>query len=206
MAGDAPSSSSILNAYIQNPLNQYIETEREQFWFFHSNAPLWLILSIYLLYGIAVTFIVAGFYDISVEDYNYFWTDYFSSYENTPNFFYVFDSYTMFMTAGCAASVLFLALEGTIFPIKWILTQYPWYILGSLTYTGYLLSIMTSYTVAAYGLYWNNNEQLTWDETNGLSRYAQYYWMIVAINLCLAIVLTFLVERPFMNLSKAIEL
>jgi uncharacterized membrane protein len=58
-------------------------------------------------------------------------------------------------------------------------------------------------------LYYNNDKPVTWpsdgDGYSGIWLYMGWFWLIVSINLVLATVMSFLVERPLMNLSKAID-
>jgi hypothetical protein len=44
------------------------------------------------------------------------------------------------------------------------------------------------------------------DWTGDIWTYSAYYWGLVAVNLMLAAVLSFISERPFMNFSKAVEI
>lgn len=143
---NTPANSSfgkLMYDYTVEPVIKYFQVKHEEFWFFHSNAPVSLIISAWCSWAVAIAFVVVGARDVFTSHTDY-WSDWFDQdiekYQSL--------SYSIFVQAGLAVSLLFIAVEGTIFPVAWIFNQYFWYFIGNITYTSYLLSILTAYYIA----------------------------------------------------------
>lgn len=50
----------------------------------------------------------------------------------------------------------------------------------------------------------NRGAKISWDY--GFGAYFLIFWVVTIINMALALAFTLIVERPFMNLSKAIDI
>lgn len=200
---------SMWQVYFYGPLEAYVLNKHEQFWFFHTYAPSWMIVSIWFLWPLMGLFVFAGlqvcFYASNVT---YWWQHWFfpdmSSSSSLVEAMIV--SYELFATSLSTIGLLFFSLEGTIYPWAWLCRQYAFFTLGSLTYTGYLLSIPTVYVFFTILLKLNNHETVTWTEDMGLGTYVGWYLLVIVINLFFALIFSFLVERPLLNISKNVEI
>lgn len=173
-----------------------------------------LLVSLVVVWPLAIYFTIIAFIAIVAYPDSYWWSEVFfpdlvasdASISETTKYQYIVSSYLIFVSGVGAASLLFFALEGSLYPIKWFFSWWIWYPIGMLSYTGYLLSILTTYTFFATMSYYHNNVSLTWSTENAMAKYVGYYWLLVLINLSLAAVMTFASERPMMNLSKALDI
>jgi hypothetical protein len=132
-----------LNYFIIDPIYQILKMKIEEFFFFHRHAPSYLVFCIWCCWIFATYFAYIGIVDVFSSPYKW-WYPYFK--DHIAQMELIEKSYSIFASGiGCSA-ILFFAMEGTIYPITWVLSQYIWYTVGMLSYTAYLLSILTCYT------------------------------------------------------------
>lgn len=120
--------------------------------------------------------------------------------------FFMIDMEDGFMSyvfmAGCGtAGLMFIGLEKTLFPIRWILSWYLWFPFASLSYNGYLYSMLTGYMFTDFLINVNHDRQiLPW--TGNLWDWLMTFFCCFTLSLLFAVAVGFLIERPFMHLSK----
>ncbi len=108
---------------------------------------------------------------------------------------YGFTVYCVFMACG-----LYLCIEGSFWPIKWVLDWYIWYPIASLAYTAGLLNILTCGVIVelfsqAFDGTWSGN----------LADYYLIYFVNIFFSLIMGYLLSLLIERPFMSIAKSVK-
>eukprot|EP01034_Spumella_vulgaris_P025363 gene25363-31813_t len=148
-----------------------------------------------VLWILALWSIYAGMYNIfSTEEP--FWLD-LVFHTNVAD---QYESYSMFVVAACALGLAFVALEGTLWPVAWFFQMYVWYPIASLSYTGYLFSMMVSYEYAGIRLAMNDGATVSW--TGDVWDYVLIYCEVIVVVLLLALGLSMAVEKPFLNIAR----
>lgn len=181
------------------------------FHLFHTYATYTHIVSMYVLYPIMGYCMYLGVhYALTTETDEYLWSYWpvFSGMDQSSmTFASIRSSYALTSVALGTMGLLFFALEKVLlWPWSWICRWWVWYPIGMLSYTGYLLSILTAYLF--FAVKGEVEGAQDWDvstNTEGWWRYTVYFWVVLFINLVGATMLSFAVERPLMNLSKAID-
>lgn len=163
------------------------ESKEDPFWKAAKQVSFWTCL-----FGV----IALGFYYIAADD------EWFTSTGGSYNQYKSF-AYTLF--ALTVAAVAYLGLEGTLWPINYVLSSYIFFPIASLAYTSGVINIMNSFMyggwicgatgVEAGDFVW---EGTAWD-------YLFLYFQVLFLNLACGLILSLLVERPFMNLGKRVK-
>lgn len=133
--------------YFSDPTVEWITELQANFWIFHTRAPIVMIVSMWLMWALSLAGMIFGFYQI-YEEPQLMFTDWFYSYNVDQD--YISYSWYYFMVSVCTISVMFFALEGTLFPIKWFFSAYIFYPFSCLTYGAACIGIVVTYTVGAY--------------------------------------------------------
>ena len=102
------------------------------------------------------------------------------------------------LVALTAASLLYIALDGFLWPVTWFLSSGALYPFASLSYTGYLMQLASGYI---YGSIFLPDYFADWT-TLGNYSYIAMFFQILLLNLFLAFIISVAIEVPFMNLYK----
>lgn len=189
----------------------WYQDQFKNFHLFHKYATWTHILTLYTLYPTMAFSMYLGLNNAITRDTDdYLWTNW-SVFSDIAQSSMIFgslrNSYSLTVVALGTMGLLFFALEKVVlWPWSYVCRWWIWYPVGMLSYTGYLLSILTGYVFFATkadmegASSWNVSS-----DTEGWLKYNLYFWAILALNLIGATMMSFLIERPLMNLSKAID-
>lgn len=154
---------------------QYFAIKHHEFTFFHQHASWQLVFTVWTLWAVCLLFVVVRAHyewptrrlryldvlvitQVGMMDLIYtpvwFWFKWFPVFSEPSVYTNAINAYEWFTAAGATFALIFFALEGTIFPLSWLLSQWIWYPLGNVTYTCYLTSIPTCFALAEYVVAW----------------------------------------------------
>ena len=134
--------------------------------------------------------LIFGLYYVAAGDE--WWT---LSYQQYESFSYLLWGLTLF-------AVAHITFENIIWPVKWILSWYGWYPVAQLAYTGGVLNMVICHGMASLVMEVSGFQ--TWSTDTSLASYFMLYVSVGLLSLIFGLVLSLLVERPFMNLAKKV--
>eukprot|EP01038_Epipyxis_sp_PR26KG_P009424 gene9424-12698_t len=149
-----------------------------------------------LLWIIAILSIYLGMVNIFKDDV----PDWIISVFSTKTAEDQYESYSLFIVSMCAISLAYVALEGTLWPVSWFFQLYVWYPIASLSYTGYLFSLMVSYQYASFLYKINDGEKEIWN--GSIWDFVWIYFQVLVTILLFALALSLIVEKPFLNIAR----
>jgi hypothetical protein len=145
----------VAKEYVVDPVVNFVITKQEEFMFFHKHASNTHIVCIWGLWALMLIFVSEGCYAVFNDPDDYWWNHVFFPRTTPEKLSFIRQSYLISASAMASVGILFFGLEGTIVLLSWVCSWYIWYPLAMLSYTGYLLSILTCYTLFLYLLKWN---------------------------------------------------
>jgi len=112
-------------------------------------------------------------------------------------------SFSYLLWGSGLAAISYIAIDGTFWPMQFFLGLYAWYPIASLAYSAGVLNIMICYMYADFinALY----PEFEWSDETGYAAYFFIFLNVAFISLLAGLVLSFLVERPFMNIAKSVK-
>lgn len=134
-----------------------------------------------------------AFYYLSVDE-DVWWS-------GSDNQYY---SFSYFLWGAGLAAVIYISIDGTFWPLRWVLSWYVWYPIASLAYSAGVLNIVVCYLygdfiTAFYG------SDFEWDSNTSQASYFFIYVQVMFLSLSVGLVMSYLIERPGMNLAKAVK-
>jgi len=115
--------------------------------------------------------------------------------------YYQYEGFSYFLWAATLGSIAILSIENVLWPVKYFLSWYVWYPIAQLAYTGGVLNMVISHATAVASIVTFGND---WNDDTSLWTYMYLYILVAASSLIFGYILSLLVERPFMNLAKAV--
>lgn len=104
------------------------------------------------------------------------------------------------------SGLLYLLLEKTILPLNWLCSSYFWYPLSSLSYTGYLLSMITAYMYTDMLIDVNGDTSHTTIWSGNLWDWFVIYVICLSGNVLCALCVSAFIEKPLIHIAKNIDM
>lgn len=184
--------------YIAKPWWNNWAKKGEDYAYMKTNGPEWMTRGMKAMWILSGTFILLSTLD-ALFGFELLPESVFSSR-------YAYQTYGYFMGSGLTCALLFIALEGTFIPLKWVSEWYIWYPLSSLLLPTYLCSFLFAYLVGMTYIP-SDGEKMDWKDSSsggGIGQYFSVYMLVLILSIAGGLVLSVLVEKPFVRMSKRI--